>query len=143
MVETSEVRKRVLRVIEQSRDAARERRARSESASRDGDRALRHVVVPVFKTVAGVLTSEGYPCEVATPSGAVKLQARGTPDNFVEVDLDTAQDPPALRMCVSRTRGRRVLVDESVMCSAESLASLTEDDVLTHLVAKLGPFVEK
>lgn len=143
MVETAEVRKRVLRVIEQSQRAAQERRERAASASLDGERALRQVVAPVVKTIAGILTGEGFPFHVATPTGAVRLQAQATPDNFVEVDLDADQNPPALRVRVSRARGRRVLVDEDVMCSAEGLASLTEDDVVTCLVAKLGPFVER
>ena len=142
-METAEVRKRVKRVIEQSRQVARERRERAASASREGERVLRHVVAPVVKTIAGVLTGEGYPFQVATPAGAVRLQAQANPNNFVEVDLDEEQDPPALRVRVSRSRGRRVLVDEDVLCSAEALTSLTEDDVLSCLAAKLGPFVEK
>ncbi len=143
MVETAEVRKRVKQVIERSRQAARERRERSASASLEGERVLRQVVAPVVKAVAGVLTREGYAFQVATPARSVRLQAQATPDNFVEVDLDTEHDPPTLLVRVSRARGRRVLVHEDVMCRADAIASLTEDDVLTFLLAKLGPFVEK
>ena len=143
MVETADVRKRVKRVIEQARQAARERRERADAASRDGDRVLRQVVAPVVRAVAGVLTSEGYRFQVATPAGAVRLQAQATPDSFIEVDLDAEQDPATLRVHVSRARGRRVLVDEDVICSADAFESLTEDDVLTCLLVKLAPFVEK
>ena len=143
MVETAYVRKRTKRVIDEAHQLSRARRVRADSALRDGERVLRKVVVPVVKTMANVLTGEGYPFQVETPAGAVRLQAHATPESFVELDLDAEQDPLTLRVRVSHARGRRVLVDEEVVCSADGFASLTEDDVLTLLLAKLPPFVER
>ena len=141
-MDAAEVRKRVLRVIEQARNVARSRRARVELAATHGERALHRVAAPVATTVARVLTSEGFPFQVATPVGAVRLQAKSIPENFVELDLNTDHDPPALRVRVSRVRGSRVLVDEEVFCEADRFAELTGDEVLTVLLTKLAPFVE-
>ena len=143
MIDTGDVRKQVKRVIERSRQAARARRALVDEASRDGERVLRHIVAPVVRTVAAVLTSEDYPFQVATPAGAVRLQAQASADSFIQLDLDVEREPPALRVCVSQVRGRRVLVEEDVICSADDFESLTEDDILKTLLAKLGPFVAK
>ena len=143
MVETGEIRKRVKAVVAQSRRAAKDRRLGVEVATREGERALRHVVAPMFRAMAGVLKAEGYPFTVSTPTGAVRLAADGPGENFIELALDTVADPPVLCSRVSRARGRRILIDEKVVRAGESIGSMTDEDTLEYLLGELPAFVER
>jgi len=142
MSEVADVRKRVQRLIAQSREAATDRRARVAVAAREGERVLTQVVAPMFRTVAAVLKAEGFLFRVSTPVSAVRIAAEATGDNFVELELDTTDDPPALRGRISKVRGRRVTVDERVVGEDAAIGALTKDDVLDFLLSELGPFLE-
>lgn len=143
MVETGEIQKRVIRTIEEARRTASERRSSTEAAERDSGSVLARVVAPLFKTVASILAAEGYQFRVLTPSGAVRLSSETSSEDFIEVTLDTMHDPPALVGRVSRTWGRRVLVDEQVVCEGEAIGTLTGDQTLVFVLEQLGPFVER
>ena len=143
MVQTEEIRKRLLRVIEKSRQAALDRRARSVSATRNGERALGQIVVPIFKTTVNVLKVEGYPFQVSTPAGSVRMTAEASGENFIELVLDTTGEAVAFRGRVSRTQGRQVLIEETIVQENTEIAELTEDQVLEFLLGNLGPFLEK
>ncbi len=141
MVDTGEVRKRVLRAIDEAHRDASERRARADEAKQEGATALTDVVAPLFKTVAAALKAEGYHFSVTTPAGAVRLEK--TPQDFIEIGLDTVRDPPALLGQISRTWGRRVIVEELVVREAPGLGSLTGSDVLDWVLAQIKPLVER
>ena len=142
MPEVAEVRRRLRRVLERARAESKRRRERVDAAEIDGRRVLAEVVMPVVHTLANVLKSEGRPCRVETPTGAVRLLAERSPDRYVEVVLDTAHEPPALLVRASRPRGRGVLVDEGVLRADPELASLTEDDVLDRLLDELASMLD-
>ena len=142
-VENEHIRQRLQRVIEESRLGARERRARAEAASDDGERLVRQVVAPMFRQMAHVLKAEGLLFRVSTPKEAVQLIAEGPGENRIELAVDTTVDPPALQSRVVRTRGRRVLVDETVVRTGDAIASMTDEDTLEFLLAAIPPFVEK
>ena len=142
MVEISEIQKRVRRMIDQSRRAAEARRARAASETRAGEQALHRVVAPVFKSVAAALKAEGHPFRVSTPVDAVKMSAESSGDNFIELVFDTTGAQSALRGRVSRTRGRRLLVEEKVVSEGSQLGTLSDEDVLEYLLGALEPFVE-
>ena len=142
MVDTSEIQKRVRRLIEQSRRAAEERRGRAAAETLDGERALRHVVAPVFKTVAAALKAEGHPFRVSTPIAAVRMSTEASGDNFIELVFDPTGDQSALRGHVSRIRGRRVIVRETVVSEGAEIGSLSGEDVLEFLLGELGVFLE-
>ena len=142
MVETADVGKRVRHAIQQAKRTAQERRARAAAAEREGGSALARVT-PVFKTVAATLTAEGYPFQIFTPAGVVRLAAGVSGQNFIELALDTMRDPPALVGRVSREWGRRVLVDEKIVLEDPAIASLTEEDALAFVLAELPPFVDR
>ena len=143
MVETSDLRRRLQHVIAESRRATQERRVHLDAVAQDGERTLRQVVAPVFRQVASVLKAEGFSFRVSTPVGAVRLSAGASGERFVELELDMAGDPAVLRVRVSRSRGRRVLVDEKVVRQDAAIAELTEEDVLTCLLSELGAVLEK
>ena len=141
MTDTSELRKRVRAEIRRAQQVAEERRRQVADATRDGQTLLRRVVAPLFRNLAGVLRAEGHPFRVDTPSDAVRLVAEGAGENFVELALDPAVDPPQLLLRVSRSRGRRVRLDEKVACEHPQIGGLTEDGVLDLVVPELGPFL--
>ena len=142
MVEISEIQKRIRRVIDQSRRAAEERRARAAGETRAGEQALHRVVAPVFKAAAAALKAEGHLFRVSTPVDAVRISAEASGDNFIELLLDTSGAQSVLMGRVSRMRGRRLLAEEQVVSEGAELGTLTEEEVLEFLLGELGPFVE-
>lgn len=138
MVETSDVRRKVRAAIQRAQQLAAERRVRVATATREGEEVLTTVATPVFRTLANVLRAEGFPFRVETPPDAVRLAADGSGQTFIELGLDTAADPPQMLLRVSRTRGRRVLLDETVASQDPQIAHLTQDALVDLVVSKLG-----
>jgi hypothetical protein len=64
-------------------------------------------------------------------------------EDYLELFLDTTEDPPRVTGRASRSRGRRVLESERPIGSAGPLRELTEDDVLGFVMKELEPFVER
>ena len=143
MLDIADVRKRVRLTIEQSRSRAQERRNRVASVEREIIAVLEHVVAPVFRVVAGALKSEGYLFRVLTPSGSVRLVTETKENDFIELRLDSMRDPPVLMARISRTWGRRVLVDDKTILDSQSITNWTEDEVLVFLLGEIKPFVER
>ena len=140
-MDVGDIRKHVRRTIAEARRAAAERREQVAAAEQDGARVLADVVAPLFTQLAAALKSEGYRFRVLTPAGAVRLAAESSADDYIEVTLDTTRDPPALAARTSRTRGRRVLVDEATLREAADIGSLTAEDLLEFSLAQLSPFL--
>jgi hypothetical protein len=139
-MEIADVRKRIHSTIEGAKQRAAERRSRGDEAARAYSTFLDTVAVPIFRQVANVLKSEGYPFSVFTPSGSVRLMSDRTAEDFVELTLDTTGDTPQVVGHTSRSRGRRVTESERAVGSP---AALTEEGVLDFLVKELEAFVER
>src|SRR3954453_22450179 len=139
-MEISSVRRRLTETIERARKQAAERRGRGDRATRDFEVFLQKVAVPLFRQVANALKADGYAFTVFTPSGSVRLMSDRSSDGFIELSLDTAEDPPQVRAHVSRTRGRRVIDAERPIGAPEAL---TEEELLTFLLKELEAFVER
>jgi hypothetical protein len=129
-MEVSEVRNRLRQAIEQARRGAAARRARASEAEAAYAAFLSRVAAPLFRQAASALKAEGYPFTVSTPAGSVRLSADRGAQDFVELTLDTQQDPPTVVGRVSRERGRRVLSDERPIRQGASVEDLTESDLL-------------
>ena len=141
-METSLVRQRVLRLIENARRSAAERRTRNDDAARVYEHFLDQVAIPVFRQVAGALKAEKFPFTVSTPSGSVRLVSDKSAENYIEISLDTAGDRPVVMGHTSRVRGRRVMESERPI--AEALVSeLTDEDVLAFLLREIELFLER
>jgi len=139
-MEIAEVRKRILSTIERARQRAADRRARGDEAARAYSTFLDTIAVPMFRQVANVLKSEGYPFGVFTPSGSVRLMSDRTAEDFVELTLDTTGDAPNVVGRTSHSRGRRVTDNERIVGRPDAL---TEADVLEYLLKELEAFVER
>ena len=140
-MEVSEVRRRVRAAIETAKQAAADRRVRNDVAARDYDLFLTHRAVPVFQQVAAALTSEGHPFKVFTPAGSVRLASDRSPEEFIELTLDTASDPPEVRGQVSRGRGRRMISEERPVRPQTPIADLTDEHVLDYLTREVALLV--
>jgi hypothetical protein len=140
-MEVSEVRRRLLAALEAARKTAQERRGRSDQAAREYEVFLRDRVVPIFHTVAAALVAEGHRFKLFTPADAVRLASESRPEDFIEIILDPASDPPVVMGRINRGRGRRLVTSERPVKEGMSIAELTEDDVLSFVVEEIGPFV--
>jgi hypothetical protein len=143
LVEVADVRRRVRLRITEARQAAAARRAEVDAAERDVVSFLNEVAGPVFQMFAQALTAESYPFKVSTPAGALRLTPERSRSDFIEIELDTALDPPQVIGRVNYTRGSRGVAIERPIRENAAVADLTQDDVLDFLAAEIGPFVEK
>ena len=139
-MEISVVRKRLTETIERAKKQAADRRGRSDQASRDFEVFLQKVAVPLVRQVANALKADGYAFTVFTPSGSLRLMSDRTAEDYIELTLDTSEDPPQVMGQISRTRGRRVIDAERAIGAPDAL---TEDQLLDFLLKELEAFVER
>jgi hypothetical protein len=142
-MEVSEVRRRLRAAIQQARRDAADRRERSDRAARDYEQLLTERAAPILHTLATALTGEGHPFKVHTPAGSVRLAAEGSSEDYIEITLDSTQDPPAVLLRSSRGRGRRQITSERALAEGEAIASLSDEEVLSAVLAEIGPLVER
>jgi hypothetical protein len=143
MLETGEVRKRVLQAIDRARRAAADHRAEADLASSRFEAFAADVAGPVFRQCANALRVEGYPFQVFTPAGSLRLASDKSGDAFIELALDTARPHVALVGRVSYTRGRDVIENERVVFEGPDLDGFGEERVLEFLLDSLPPFVAR
>ena len=139
-MEISLVRQRLTATIDRAKKQAAERRGRSDQAARDFEVFLQKIAVPLFRQVANALKADNYAFTVFTPSDSVRLMSDRASEDYIEISLDTSDDPPRVMGQVSRTRGRRVIDAERAIGAPDSL---TEEDVLEFLLKELEAFVER
>ena len=140
-METSTVRNRLNLVIDAAKRSSAARRARNDEAARSYERVL-EFAVPLFKQMAQALKVSGYLFSVFTPGGSVKLMSDKSPEDYIELSLDTSSEDPAVMGHVSRARGRRVIESEQPIAN-KVVAELTEEDVFEFLLKEIEPFVER
>jgi hypothetical protein len=122
-MEVAEVRRRVRAAIESARKAAQERRTRSDQSSREYETFLRDIAVPVFHVFASALVAEGHRFKVFTPAESVRLASESSPEDYIEIALDAAAEPPAVMGRINRGRGRRGVASERPIKNVESIDS--------------------
>ena len=125
---------------EARRDAAA-RRVRNDAALRDYDAFLSAVAVPVVQQMASALSGEGHHFNVATPAGSVRLTSANSPEDYIEIALDTSEDPPEVVGRTSRGRGRRMITSERPVRDRTAVSELNDEDVLAFLLTEIVPFV--
>ena len=144
-METSIVRQRVREVIERVKrsagDRRGDRRAQMDEASRQYQLFLERIAVPLFKQVANVLVTEGFPFTVFTPGGSVRLMSDRAGDDYIEIALDTKGTAPKLLGRASHSRGGDVTQSELVLNATADISALTEDDLLGFVLSELEAFV--
>jgi len=141
-METSEVRRRLLQAISRAKQEASTRRAEADRAATDFERFLEDVAAPVVRQFAGALRAEGYPFQIATPAGLLRLESERSRQDTIEIALDTSERPVVVGR-TSRGRGRRLVSEERPLRESTAIADLTDEDVLAYLLSVIPPFVER
>ena len=142
-MDTPEVRRRLRAAIERAKREAAGRRDRSDTAARAYAQFLNERAVPILRTLATALAAEGHRFQVFTPADSVRLASEGSNEDYIELVLDTAQDPPQVVGRVSRGRGRRQITSERAVREGVPVPDLTEEDVLDFVLSEIAPFVER
>jgi hypothetical protein len=142
-IEPSELRRRLRSAIEQARSNAAARRARIDAAQRDYEKFLETIAIPVVQQFANVLSAEGHHFSVSTPAGSVRLSSATRSEDYIEILLDTMEDPPEVIGRSSRGRGRRMITSERPVRERTAVAELNEEDVLAFLLTEIIPFVAR
>jgi hypothetical protein len=139
--EISDLRRRIRAAIELSKKNAAARRERSDQASREYEQFLSSVAIPAVQQFASALSGEGHLFHVATPAESVRLSSASSPDDYMELFLDSTQDPPEVIARVNRGRGRRTLTSERPVRERTAVKDLTEEDVHTLLLQEIVAFL--
>jgi len=142
-MEVSFVRRRLITAIERARRGSQERRQRAADTERSYDAFLQQVAIPVVRMLATTLKAEGYPFTVFTPAGRVRLASDKGRDDYIELMLDAAIDPPQVVGLVSYGRGSRTVSDERPVKADAAPEAITEEDVLEFFVKSLEPWLER
>ncbi len=142
-MDISDVRRRLRSTIESARRETAARRERAAAANRDYEQFLEEHAVPVFHDFANALNGEGHPFKVFTPAGSVRLASARSGEEFIELELDTSQDPPQVIGRSSHGRGRRMVSSERPLRRGTAIADLTDEHVLEFLLSDIVPFVER
>jgi hypothetical protein len=141
-MDISDVKRHVVETIERAKRATQERRVRADQAAKEFDIFLDRIAVPLCKQLASALKAEGYSFVTFSPSAAVRLASERSPEDYVELTLDTQGDEPLVIGHTRRGRGRRIIETERPLRHCP-VRDITEDDVLNFLLKELEPFVER
>ena len=143
MIEVSEIRKRLRQALDHAKRANAERRTRTDAAARAYEEFLQQLATPVFRMFSMALKAEGYPFDVFTPAGGLRLMSERSGDDFIEFFLDTDTDPPTVAARINRGRGRRLVTTERPVREEAGVEQLTDEDVVQFLLREIGPFLER
>lgn len=137
-MDVSELRKRILRALEDARHDAASRRLVVDNARKAYEDFLTTIAVPVFRQATTVLKAEGHLFSVETPAGSVRLVSDGAAQTFIDLALDTSDKEGVVVGRISLARGRQgLVVDERPIADGKPVALLTEEDLLAFLVSAI------
>ena len=143
-MDVSELRRRILRALDDAKNDAALRRTEVDASQRAYDEFLERVAVPVLRQTQLVLKAEGHPFTVHAPAGGARIVSETAPETFLEFVLDQSGERPLVIGRTSRQRGRgRVVVDERPVVIDKPIASVTDEDVAAFLVTELPRLVRR
>jgi hypothetical protein len=135
-MDVSELRKRILRAVDDARKDAAARRVLVDEAVKAYGEFLAGTAVPMLRQAATVLNAAGGGFAVQTPADAARLVSQSAPETYLEIALDTGGAEPEVVGRVSLARGRQgVVVDERVLAPGKPVEKLTEEDLAAYLVS--------
>jgi len=104
---------------------------------------MANTAVPLARQVAGALKAEKVPFTVSTPERGLRLTADHGRDDFVELALDTTQDPPAVVIRTRRSRGSRTVDEERAVTPGARVEAIGDQELLDALLTALAPWFER
>jgi len=143
-MDVSDLRKRILRALDDARKDAADRRGAVDAASKAYEEFLNAVAVPLVRQAATVLRAEGHLFVVNTPAGSVRLESERAPQTFLEMELDAGGGHPQIIGRVSLSRGRQgLVVDEQPIAPGKAIADVSEEDVTAFLLSAVRRLVSR
>jgi hypothetical protein len=143
-MDVSELRRRILRALDDAKNDAALRRTEVDASQRAYDEFLERVAVPVLRQTQLVLKAEGHSFTVHAPAGGARIVSDNSAETFLEFVLDQSGERPLVIGRTSRQRGRgRVAVEERPVVIDKPIASVTDEDVAAFLVAELPRLVRR
>ena len=141
-MDVSELRKRILRALEDARKDAATRRVVVDESVKAYEEYLSAVVVPMLRQAATVINATGTTFIVHTPADTARLSAEHAPQTFIEIALDSSGDEPEVVGRISLARGRQgTVVEERPLSPGKPVARLTEGDFSNYLVAAVPKLI--
>jgi|RhiMethySRZTD1v2_1073278.scaffolds.fasta_scaffold91194_3 hypothetical protein len=143
-MDTSDLRKRILRALDDARKDASARRGTVDEAARAYATFLNDVAVPLMRQATTVLNAEGHKFSVHTPANGVRLASDSAPETFLEFELDTTSASPQVIGRISLQRGRQgQVVSERPIVEGKAVSLLDEQDVTKFLVDEVSKLIVK
>jgi hypothetical protein len=142
-MDVSELRKRILRALDDAKHDVSSRRAVLDAAERDYGEFLMKTAVPLLKQTVDVLKAAGSGFVLHTPAASARLASEQSAETFLEFGLDRSTTPPQVVGRVSVARGRHRGMVERPLAEGKRIVDLTEDDVAAFLVAEIPKLVLK
>jgi hypothetical protein len=127
-------------------ESARARADRQRQNVATAERAFEtflSMATPLVRQLANALKVEGYAFTVFTPEGALRLASDKARDDFIELALDRAADPPEVLARVRHVRGSRTIDVEHRLKAGASPDAITEQETLDFLLGALEPWLER
>ena len=143
-MDVADLRKRIIRALEEARKEAAGRRQLADQSSADYGRFLSRIAVPLFRQASTVLRAEAHEFTAHTPADSVRLASDRSSSDFIELELDVSRPQPQVIGRTSQNRGRQgVVVEERPIAPGKAVAELNEDDVSEFLVAEIRRLVTR
>jgi hypothetical protein len=141
-MDVSDLRKRILRALDDARKDATARREVVDQASQAYAGFVETRAIPVLKQAVQVLRAEGKTFTLNTPADGPRLVSDSSANTFLEFVLDLSQPTPQVIGRVSLAHGRQGrIVEERPIAAGKAVADLTEDDVAKFLVTEIPKLV--
>lgn len=141
-MDVSDLRKRILRALDDARKDQSSRRSVLDEAAQAYATFLQTLGVPLLKQAGSVLRAEKHGFTVNTPADGARLASDASPNTFLEFALDTTGPMPQVLGRVSLAHGRQGrIVEERPIAAGKTVAALTEEDVATFLVTEIPKLI--
>lgn len=143
-MDVSDLRKRILRALDEARTDAAARRTEKDASQVAYEAFLEQRAVPLLRQAQGILKAERQMFTVHAPAGSARLASDASAQTFLEFVLDSSGDRPMVVGRISRARGRqRVVVDERPVSTTKAIADLTDEDIAAFLVTELPKLIAR
>jgi hypothetical protein len=140
-MDVSDLRKRIIRALDDARKDASSRRVAVDEAAKAYERFVTDIASPVMRQASLVLKGEGHPFTLETPANTVRLVADMSANTFIELMLDTSVTPATVIGRVSLARGRQGHVIEERPVVQKPVAEVTEEDLSAFLIAEIPKLI--
>lgn len=143
MSDLSDLRRRVRQALQDAKQHGAARRAARDEAAKAWTLALEQTVTPLMRDMAAVLTGEGMAFRLDTPANVARLVSERSPDDYIEISLDTSdeQEAPQVIGRTVRARGRQgVTVIEEPLGPPSDLPA---DRLTAFLMKAIAPFAAR